>query len=292
MRVSVVVAAMMVVLAASPSAVPGVEGQLSLGPSGVSTPPINIVSVFRFLRDLFNAIWYPETVKATKVLPGTQAKSEVNEVTQDDPADPITNNTVIEKFDSDCEEDENGDCLMPSEPYTLETREDQEVTRDGDIVDLLAITGDLLGDKTGPAELLAAGKWPLAYVTFITITFWLFVLIATPYIITGETITRRDDDAGFLGLVDQQDVLLLLSWLLGEASNDKSCLERLVCLTPTKSSRYISVSSMVFNVAKYMRRWVPYSQRFQDQLHHLNDVTQDGYSYTCEKYFCPTVPEL
>ncbi|XP_042224597.1 uncharacterized protein LOC121868263 isoform X2 [Homarus americanus] len=269
MRVSVVVAAMMVVLAASPSAVPGVEGQLSLGPSGVSTPPINIVSVFRFLRDLFNAIWYPETVKATKVLPGTQAK-----------------------FDSDCEEDENGDCLMPSEPYTLETREDQEVTRDGDIVDLLAITGDLLGDKTGPAELLAAGKWPLAYVTFITITFWLFVLIATPYIITGETITRRDDDAGFLGLVDQQDVLLLLSWLLGEASNDKSCLERLVCLTPTKSSRYISVSSMVFNVAKYMRRWVPYSQRFQDQLHHLNDVTQDGYSYTCEKYFCPTVPEL
>ncbi|XP_071528389.1 uncharacterized protein [Panulirus ornatus] len=234
-----------------------VDAQLTVGPSGLSTPPINLLSVFRFVRDFVMAIMFPDTTSPAKTQPAA-------------------------KFDSGCVEDGSGACLDASNHLRRE--------EEGGLL-LQEEEEEAAEEKTSTSQLVA-GKWPLAYITFITITFWLFVLVATPYIITGETYTRSDDHVDSNALIDQQDVLLLLAWLLGEASNDKACLERVVCLTPTKSSRYISVSSMVFNVASFLRRWVPYSPRYVDLLRHLDDITQDGFSQSCHKYYCPTVPEL
>ncbi|XP_071528388.1 uncharacterized protein [Panulirus ornatus] len=266
-----------------------VDAQLTVGPSGLSTPPINLLSVFRFVRDFVMAIMFPDTTSpaktqpAAKEEPGTpattkEAQQKVLSFVRDD----HTNGNIVEKFDSGCVEDGSGACLDASNHLRRE--------EEGGLL-LQEEEEEAAEEKTSTSQLVA-GKWPLAYITFITITFWLFVLVATPYIITGETYTRSDDHVDSNALIDQQDVLLLLAWLLGEASNDKACLERVVCLTPTKSSRYISVSSMVFNVASFLRRWVPYSPRYVDLLRHLDDITQDGFSQSCHKYYCPTVPEL
>lgn len=288
--------------------VPGAEAQMSLGPGGFGLPPINIVSVFKFVRDFFLALLSPAAASPAKIseakttevnssspaaVNGTKStmtnqreeKSGAEATTREpyladlnDSDDEVTIITVedhepriVEKFDAGCEEDDNGDCLEAPSP----------AAKDGLITPNVAATS---------AALL--GRWPVGYIVFIIICFWITVVISTPYFITGETIARRDEEHTYLGLVDQQDILLLLAWLLGEASHDNSCLERIVCLTPDKSSKYLTVSSMIFKVAGYLRRWVPYSPRYVDQLHHLNEVAENGFSQSCHKYSCPTVPEL
>lgn len=289
-------AALTVMVLAATAGVGMVHAQLTVGPSGLSTPPINLLSVFRFLRDFVMAIMFPDTTNPAKIQPpakedpGTPATmKEAQEKVLSSVRDDHTNGNIVEKFDSGCVEDGSGACLDTSTHLRREGEEGSSSLLQEEEEEEWPQTE--AEEKTSTLQLVA-GKWPLAYITFITITFWLFVLVATPYIITGETYTRSDDYIDSNGLIDQQDVLLLLAWLLGEASNDKACLERVVCLTPTKSSRYISVSSMVFNVASFLRRWVPYSPRYVDLLRHLDDITQDGFSQSCHKYYCPTVPEL
>ncbi|KAK8751965.1 hypothetical protein OTU49_011370 [Cherax quadricarinatus] len=175
---------------------------------------------------------------------------------------------IVEKFDAGCVEDAEGNCVDGSQE-----------------------AAPVVEDKQGASKSFL-NNWKTGYIIFIIISFWLTIIIGTPYIITGETIARRDEEATILGLIDQQDVLLLLSWLLGEVSNDNSCLERIVCLTPEKSSRYITVSSMIFNIASFLRRWVPYSPHYVERLQRLNEVTEDGFLQSCQNYSCPTVPEI
>ncbi|XP_068237933.1 uncharacterized protein [Palaemon carinicauda] len=275
----------------------GAHAQLALGPGGVRTPPINLVSVFRFLRDIFMAYMYPPTpgselksknedgklipVREEKDMGSSSEKKRVIVMGYD------TEGKVIEKIDTGCLDDSSIDCITTEETPELEDGEASPMNRTGGETTV----EDAFEDKTASMQLIV-GKWPVLYITLISILFWLIIIISSPYILTGETIARREDDASSDSFVDQQDVLLLLSWLLGEVSEDTSCLERIVCLTPSKSARYISLSSMVFNVASYLRRWVPYSKRFDDLLGRLEDVTLDGFAQECQNYYCPTIPEL
>ncbi|XP_064080419.1 uncharacterized protein LOC135197253 [Macrobrachium nipponense] len=283
----------------------GAHAQLAVGPGGLRTPPINLVSVFRFLRDIFMAYMYPPTpgseVKTTKnddakLIPVRDEKDMEAVVEPSKKRVSVlgydTDGNIVEKFDTGCSDDSSIDCI-PKEEEEEERIDDaldenllpMNRTADGTTV------ADAFEDKTASMQLVV-GKWPVLYITLISILSWLIIMISTPYILTGDTIGRREDDVSAESMVDQQDVLLLLAWLLGAVSEDTSCLERIVCLTPTKSSRYISVSSMFFNVASYLRRWVPYSQRFDNLLDRLEDVTLDGFAQDCHSYYCPTIPEL
>nr|XP_053627479.1 uncharacterized protein LOC128685052 isoform X2 [Cherax quadricarinatus] len=310
----------LVVVAVVVIQVPPTQAQLAFGPGGFSAPTINIASVFRFLRNVFMSWWSPNTTNtanisqpATKVSqPATKVSQPATKVSQ--PATKVSQTTtqhdeeevlvtttvprqemnqlsatttisttnttstthhnnhhqprIVEKFDAGCVEDAEGNCVDGSQEAAA-----------------------VVEDKQGASKSFL-NNWKTGYIIFIIISFWLTIIIGTPYIITGETIARRDEEATILGLIDQQDVLLLLSWLLGEVSNDNSCLERIVCLTPEKSSRYITVSSMIFNIASFLRRWVPYSPHYVERLQRLNEVTEDGFLQSCQNYSCPTVPEI
>ncbi|XP_042866463.1 uncharacterized protein LOC122249556 [Penaeus japonicus] len=279
MRLAWFLAAALVAAAAG-----GAQAQLSLGQNGLSVPPINLVSVFKFVRDIFMSYMYPpETTE------GVQKREDDEELQRDDVTERVAvigfdaEGNIVEKFDSWCAEDETGECMERQEPgegASAAASAAAFVPGEGEVEDKDATTQ------------LVLGKWPLIYVVLITMLFWIILVIATPYVLTGETYGRREDDFGANSIVDQQDVLLLLSWLLGEASNDPSCLKRVVCLTPAKSSRYISVSSMIFKVLNFFQRWLPYSRRVEDLLLRLDEVARDGFSQNCQQYYCPTVPEL
>ncbi|XP_050728006.1 uncharacterized protein LOC127004397 [Eriocheir sinensis] len=128
-------------------------------------------------------------------------------------------------------------------------------------------------------------KWVLAYVAMIITCSILIIIISVPYLITGQTF--RSFDSGLVPRVDQEDSMLLLTWLLGEASGDLSCLERVVCLNPERSARYLAIPNVI---GSYLHRWVPV--RYQEQLQHLTEVTDNGLQYSCQQYSCPVVPEL
>ncbi|XP_063595737.1 uncharacterized protein LOC134772625 [Penaeus indicus] len=261
----------------------GSDAQLAVGAKGLGVPPINLVSVFKFIRDIFMFYMYPpETAVA-----GAQKREDeaVEELQSADVTERVAvigfdaEENIVEKFDSWCAEDEDGECLERQDPSGTASSA-AFVAGEGEVEDKDATTQVVLG------------KWPLIYVILIVMLFWIILVIATPYVLTGETYGRREDDFSPNSVVDQQDVLLLLSWLLGEASDDPSCLERVVCLTPSKSSRYIYVSSMIFKVLNFFQRWLPYSRRVEDLLLRLDDVARDGFSQDCQQYYCPTVPEL
>lgn len=53
-----------------------------------------------------------------------------------------------------------------------------------------------------------------------------------------------------------QDSLLLLTWLLGETSGDESCLERVVCLNPERSARYLAIPNVISSyLYRYSHSW-------------------------------------
>ncbi|MPC27644.1 hypothetical protein E2C01_020819 [Portunus trituberculatus] len=126
-------------------------------------------------------------------------------------------------------------------------------------------------------------KWIMAYVAIIIVTSVLTLAIGYPYLITGQTFRSLHS----LPLPDHQDSLLLLTWLLGEASGDESCLERVVCLNPERSARYLAVPNIF---TSFFSRWVPV--HYREQLGRLGDVTQNGLSHTCDQYLCPVLPNL
>ncbi|XP_066964500.1 uncharacterized protein [Macrobrachium rosenbergii] len=286
----------------------GTHAQLAVGPGGLRTPPINLVSVFRFLRDIFMAYMYPPTPGSelktknddAKLIPVRDQKDMEAVVVPPKKQVSVlgydTEGNIVEKFDTGCTDDSSIDCITKEEGAEEDEKEKRIDALEENPVPMNRTGGettvaDAFEDKTASMQLVV-GKWPVLYITLISILSWLIIMISTPYILTGETIGRREDDVSTESMIDQQDVLLLLAWLLGAVSEDTSCLERIVCLTPTKSSRYISVSSMFFNVASYLRRWVPYSQRFDNLLDRLEDVTLDGFAQECHSYYCPTIPEL
>ncbi|KAK7067305.1 hypothetical protein SK128_003164 [Halocaridina rubra] len=259
------------------------NAQLAVGPNGVSTPPINLLSVFKFLRDIFLAYMYPKEPSKQQPKPGIARKpsTENTGVTkQEDEVEGIdTNGNIVERFDFGCD-NETEECATPVPEEYLH---DAMIRTDH---------GGVVEEKTGSTQLVL-GKWPILYIVFIITLFWLLIVIASPYVIAGESIGRREDDLFENSLVDQQDVFLLLAFLLGEVSENNACLERVVCMTPSKSSNYITISSMIFKSAKYLQSWgAPYSKRYVDLLERLNDVAHDGYSQHCESYFCPTVPNI
>ncbi|ROT71411.1 hypothetical protein C7M84_010287 [Penaeus vannamei] len=149
------------------------------------------------------------------------------------------------EVDSFCPTDDSGDC----HDRQLEEEDEPSTTTTAAAALAFVPFGEGEVEDKDATTQVVLGKWPLIYVILIVMLFWIILVIATPYVLTGETYGRREDDFGANSVVDQQDVLLLLSWLLGEASDDPSCLERVVCLTPAKSSRYIYVSSMIFKLA-------------------------------------------
>lgn len=286
--------AWLLVVALAAAVAAGSDAQVAESAKGLGIPPINLVSVFKFVRDIFMFYMYPPETSSV----GPQKREDGAVVEEDQLSNDVTERVavigfdeegnIVEKFDSFCPEDDSGDC----HDRQLEEDEDPSTTTAAAAALAFVPFGEGEVEDKDATTQVVLGKWPLIYVILIVMLFWIILVIATPYVLTGETYGRREDDFGANSVVDQQDVLLLLSWLLGEASDDPSCLERVVCLTPAKSSRYIYVSSMIFKVLHFFQSWLPYSRRVEDLLLRLDDVARDGFSQDCQQYYCPTVPEL
>ncbi|XP_076057385.1 uncharacterized protein LOC143034922 [Oratosquilla oratoria] len=251
------------------------RAQISLGPSGLQAAPINLLAVFKFLRQLWQA-FNPQNIETAVA----ETKTSENEVvgnyltgTNAEDAD-AEGDLIVEKIDRGCLEGDLN-CVLGLENLDL-----------GDY--------SLLDEKTGSAQVVAH-KWPLIYVGLIGTLFFTLVWVATPYVLTGETYNQPEMRDDTQPAFNQQDALLLLTWLLGEALEDNSCLERIVCLSPHRSSRYLAVSRMAFKTARILNSvtdYVPYSSRFDDLFLDLEDVTVNGYSNECTPYYCSAFPNL
>ncbi|KAK8387176.1 hypothetical protein O3P69_018079 [Scylla paramamosain] len=244
MRLTVVVAVAVLVGSA--------VAQLNVGPQGLSAPPINLISLFRFLRDAFNHFMGGDTSVAEE----KQATGDVIQTLED----------VAKK----CLGDDH-----PCWPWLLDDN-----ASDVQNVGIVEEWGNVF-NLTDSRYVVT--KWIMAYVAIIIVTSVLTLVIGYPYLITGQTFRSFHS----LPFPDHQDSLLLLTWMLGEASGDESCLERVVCLNPERSARYLAVPNIF---TSFFSSWVPV--RYREQLGRLGDVTQNGLSHTCDQYLCPVLPNL
>lgn len=278
----------------------GTQAQIALGPQGLQTPPINLVAVFRFIRDIVIALFTSspkdgfETTEIktndiieTNEIPETRSEVVDEEESSDD--NTLSNNISVIGFD------EEGNIVEKLRENIEEEEESQNTIIERFDYGVWDEEDDASELKTTSSGALVVGTWPLIYLGIISVLFWGLVIVATPYVLTGEPIGRREDivHENSIVNVDEQDILLLLSWLLGEASYDRSCLKRVICMSPVKSSRYIHVSSMIMNVAEFLQIvGVPYSAGYDELIWSLNDVAQDGMDNSCHMYSCPTLPEF
>ncbi|XP_014281908.3 uncharacterized protein [Halyomorpha halys] len=89
-------------------------------------------------------------------------------------------------------------------------------------------------------------------------------------------------------LVSEQELLLVLSYLMGEADQDYNCLYRIACQDPNKSKHYLVAAKFLVKWAKAFKSVIPFDEKYEMLVENLQDAVSFGTKYkTCdERYSC------
>ncbi|CAB0010248.1 unnamed protein product [Nesidiocoris tenuis] len=89
-------------------------------------------------------------------------------------------------------------------------------------------------------------------------------------------------------LINEQEVMLITSFLMGDAEKDFSCLYRVACQDPSKSKSYVQGAKILLKTSKIFSEYVGYDEKYETLVRELQDAVDFGTKYgTCEqKYSC------
>ncbi|CAL4063147.1 unnamed protein product, partial [Meganyctiphanes norvegica] len=163
----------------------GAQAQLAFGPQGLQTPPINLLAVFRFIRDIVIAIFTADPVTEVKTNDIDYTNNEIAETRSDlneeeSSDNSLSNNISVIGFDEEGNLVEklrqNFEEMEESENTIIERFDYGDTQFDYDDTEL----------KTTSSGALVVGTWPLIYLGIISVLFWGLVIVATPYVLTGN----------------------------------------------------------------------------------------------------------
>jgi len=96
----------------------------------------------------------------------------------------------------------------------------------------------------------------------------------------------------------QSELLLMLTYVLGSASENYECMYRVACEDPEKAKDYVSASKMLIKGAKYAKKYVSYNPKYEEIVRGLNEAVSHGKNHSnseaqCRaRYVCPDIPNL
>ncbi|KAJ9578848.1 hypothetical protein L9F63_004952, partial [Diploptera punctata] len=92
-------------------------------------------------------------------------------------------------------------------------------------------------------------------------------------------------------LITEPELLLLLSYLMGDANSDYECLHRVACEEPKKAREYLTAAKMLIKGAKIFNTMVPYNPKYETIVAKLQEAVDYGISgekcdahYTCSSH--------
>lgn len=146
------------------------HAQLSFGPSGVSSPPINLVTAYKFVRDLWATITRTggktESVKVASKLKAETRQAGGSETTKD--------------YDKDLQ-DLKSRIQAASEAAAQEERTDEKINTESPLTRAILL----------PKKKIVIGKWPIVYGVLNGLLLAAAIILAKPYFYTGDTVISR-----------------------------------------------------------------------------------------------------
>ncbi|PSN44532.1 hypothetical protein C0J52_14685 [Blattella germanica] len=89
-------------------------------------------------------------------------------------------------------------------------------------------------------------------------------------------------------LITESELLLLLSYLMGDANSDYECLHRVACEEPKKAREYVTAAKMLIKGARIFNNVVPYNPKYEGIVTKLQEAVDYGINgekcdarYTC-----------
>jgi hypothetical protein len=92
----------------------------------------------------------------------------------------------------------------------------------------------------------------------------------------------------------QSELLLMLTYVLGSATDNYDCMFRVACEDPAKAKDYLNASNMLLKGAKYAKKFISYNPKYEDVVRGLHDaVSHKKSGGDCRaRYVCSDVPNL
>ncbi|XP_075233822.1 uncharacterized protein LOC142331678 [Lycorma delicatula] len=89
-------------------------------------------------------------------------------------------------------------------------------------------------------------------------------------------------------LISESELLLLISYLIGETTDNYDCLKRVACNETKKATQYIVASKMFIGSAKLLKNIVPINKKYEELIGDLQHAINFGKSGgKCEeRYYC------
>ncbi|XP_069686120.1 uncharacterized protein [Periplaneta americana] len=111
---------------------------------------------------------------------------------------------------------------------------------------------------------------------------------------TSGSYGRSSDDDNLIPdpranpLITESELLLLLTYLMGDANNDYNCLHRVACEEPKKAREYVTAAKMLIKGARIFNTVVPYNPKYEGIVAKLQEAVDYGISgEQCEvRYKC------
>ncbi|KAG8319109.1 hypothetical protein J6590_098381 [Homalodisca vitripennis] len=79
-----------------------------------------------------------------------------------------------------------------------------------------------------------------------------------------------------ISLLTESELVLLISYLMGESDNKYDCLLRVACQEPKKAREYIVAGKMLIKGVKVMEKVIPVNPKYERLLEQLHRAVQFG----------------
>jgi len=158
---------------------------------------------------------------------------------------------------------------------------------------LAGLVSDVVARATTASEVLTLNLTNLiilVVIKAIVIVFGMFAFGGGLGNLFGGNPFGRSADAGPEPWVDQQDLLLMLTYLLSDDGRDYDCLNRVACEAPERAKQYISAGNLLMTGAKFADGIVSVDHKYGEVLTGMQKAIYHGQSggvcslrYACDK---------
>uniref|UniRef100_A0A1B6DQY9 Uncharacterized protein n=1 Tax=Clastoptera arizonana TaxID=38151 RepID=A0A1B6DQY9_9HEMI len=83
-------------------------------------------------------------------------------------------------------------------------------------------------------------------------------------------------------IITESEILLLITYLMGETNEKYDCLKKVACNEPKKAKEYVAAGKMLLKGAKIFNRVIPLNPKYEHLLYELQQATQ----YSAEGGIC------